>query len=127
MPARPQQGIELLLQKVPVGQPGELVGVGLLLALFLCLFAFAQVADLRQDHAVPHVHMAGKDDFRRKWRPLRWRDGTLQPDGLVQRGGRGQGIDLARDGLGLFLVGSQQLTAQVLPESHSPLHWAGVE
>ena len=26
-----------------------------------------------------------------------------------------------------LLVGSQQLTAQVLPESHSPLHWAGVE
>ena len=108
VPARPQQGIELLLQKVPVGQPGELVGVGLLLALFLRLFAFAQVADLRQDHAVPHVHMAGKDDFRRKWRPLRWRDGTLQPDGLVQRGGRSQGIDLACDGLGLLLVGGQQ-------------------
>ena len=26
-----------------------------------------------------------------------------------------------------LLVGNQQLTAQVLPESHSPLHWAGVE
>ena len=44
-----------------------------------------------------------------------------RPDPLLR-----ESAAILGDAMGL-LVASKQLTAQVLPESHSPLHWAGVE
>ena len=44
-----------------------------------------------------------------------------RPDPLLR-----ESAAILGDAMGL-LVASKQLTAQVLPESHSPLHWAGAE
>jgi carboxyl-terminal processing protease len=75
--------------------------------------------DPTADDAIDDGLQAGERDVAKD--AAREKEAENRPDPLLR-----ESAAILGDAMSL-LVGSQQLTAQVLPESHSPLHWAGVE
>jgi carboxyl-terminal processing protease len=75
--------------------------------------------DPTADDAIDDGLQAGERDVAKD--AAREKEAENRPDPLLR-----ESAAILGDAMSL-LVGSQQLTAQVLPESHSPLHWAGAE